>query len=137
MICGCQDEHSCECPAAWAGDRNAMTPAVIRALEKRVEELEAQLKAERAAVWKLIDESRQQQARITELEAERDRLRNLVKKSQDEVVSFVPMLVELAALREAAGELVANAEWDGDISTVDTGDLKALRAELLQETPHD
>lgn len=44
---------------------------------------------------------------------------------------------ELAALREAAGELVANAEWDGDISTVDTDDLKALRAELLQETPHD
>ena len=43
--------------------------AVIRALEKRGEELEAQLKAERAAVWKLIDESRQQQARIAELEA--------------------------------------------------------------------
>lgn len=77
------------------------------------------------------------EARITELVAERDSLRDLVKKSQDEVVSFVPMLVELAALREAAGELVANAEWDGDISTVDTGDLKALRAELLQETPHD
>ena len=74
------------------------------------------------------------EACIAELVAERDRLRNLVKKSQDEVVSFVPMLVELAALREAAGELVANAEWDGDISTVDTGDLKALRAELLQES---
>lgn len=40
---------------------------------------------------------------------------------------------QLAELREAAGELVANAEWDGDISAVDTDDLKALRAELLQE----
>ncbi len=50
------------------------------------------------------------EARITELEAERDRLRNLVKKSQDEVVSFVPMLVELAALREAA-QAVSDGHW--------------------------
>ena len=56
----------------------------------------------------------------------------------DETVVVVKRLEQqLAELREAAGELVANAEWDGDISTVDTGDLKALRAELLQETPHD
>ena len=56
----------------------------------------------------------------------------------DETVVVVKRLEQqLAELREAAGELVANAEWDGDISTVDTGDLKALRAEILQETPHD
>ncbi len=48
----------------------------------------------------------------------------------------IECMAQLAELREAAGELVANAEWDGDISTVDTGDLKALRAELLQEPPH-
>lgn len=49
---------------------------------------------------------------------------------------FAAMEQQLAELREAAGELVANAEWDGDISAVDTDDLKALRATLLQEPPH-
>jgi len=32
------------------------------------------------------------------------------------------------SLREAAQDVVANAEFDGDISTVDTGDLKNLAA---------
>jgi predicted RNase H-like nuclease (RuvC/YqgF family) len=124
MICGCQDEHSCECPAAWAGDRNATTPAVIRALEKRVEELEAQLKAERAAVWKLIDESRQQQAHIAELEAE------LSQSMGDHVETGRALRLERAEnarLREAL-EIIA-----GKLQCVDNlmGNVEIAAAALL------
>ena len=40
------------------------------------------------------------------------------------------------ALREAAQAVVANAEFDGDISTVDTGDLKNLAALVQEKTKH-
>ena len=103
-----------------------------------------------------------QQARIAELQTEVQEQARLLDMSATRELGFIASLstmeaalsqsmgdhvdtgralklarAQLAELREAAGELVANAEWDGDISTVDTGDLKALRAELLQETPHD
>ena len=89
----------------------------IEFLERKNAELEQQL-AEQAA----------------QLEAEKIRSAAILESIDGCAGRVAELRQQLAELREAAGELVANAEWDGDISTVDTGDLKALRAELLQET---
>lgn len=54
------------------------------------------------------------------------------KQPEDDPIAkiFLPIEAELQDLRSALKTLVDHAEFDGDISTVDTADLRAAKAVL-------
>ena len=104
-------------------ERHPHFPKWCEELQAKVDHLEAWVEAK-------CDEVANLELKVVVLKEENARYRMSMPMLELQYIT-----AERDRLREAAGELVANAEWDGDISTVDTGDLKALRAELLQEPP--